>query len=144
MFQINYKMEQSDVLFPTFVYPLKDVYSYVAKTYINPATGRIFSYQIMAEKNLEGYDIKESLKEFCGKDYKQTPEKDGRFEVTNCASHQWAKPLKITGVVMKKNAAGGLVVTDFYSEGMPKDEAGFFANELGDRVKNLKPEDFEM
>ncbi len=132
------------VLFPTFVYPLKDVYSYVAKTYINPATGRIFSYQIMPEKNLEGYDIKESLKEFCGKDYKQTPEKDGRFEVSNCMSRQWAKPIKVTGVVMKKKAAGGLVVTDFYSEGMPQDEAEFFASELGGRVKNLKPGDFEM
>ena len=140
----NKKLPAGYVLLPTFRYPLDGAYAYIAKTYVNPDTGRLFSYQIVGAEQLRDFDVSGGVKEFCGSGATLKAEGKDSSLIGGCSSRQWVGPEKVLGKITNNVSANKLTVAEVYSANMSEADLAVFRAEVQDRVKNFNPKDFEF
>lgn len=129
------------IFLPTFSYPVPDM-SFVAKTYILPAEGYVYGYQLAALKpDMASYQ--DGLRNFCGKDVVITPTDKG-YTFTGCASNQREKPVKTSGSLSKVNVGQhSLLEVRMWSDNIPQEHKAFFDQEVSTRTATFNPKDFE-
>ena len=142
--KVSKKLPAGYVLLPTFRYLLDGAYAYIAKTYVNPDTGRLYSYQILGEEQLREYDFAGGLKEFCGAGASIKAEGKDSSAVKGCSSRQWVKPGKVLGKITNNVSANKLTVAETYSADMSEADLAVFRAEVSERVKTFNPGDFEF
>ena len=133
--------ENGYVVFPTFSYPLENS-SYVAKSYIKPEQGYLYSYQINEPAEKSG-DIENGIKKFCGSGVAVKKSQSG-YEFSGCVSKQKEDPINTSGnVVLLKDGKKDIVVLSMWSDNMPENDRKMFTDETKERAATLNPQDFE-